>query len=104
MCQISHLGRRATSAATNWLPTLGPSAIRETRHRDIPREMDRSDIDRIVGEYADAARRCKEGGLDGVETVTGGHLIGQFLSPAPTAAPTASAAHGEPRPLRPDGA
>ena len=81
MCQISHLGRRATSAATNWLPTLGPSAIRETRHRDIPRAMDRNDIDRIIGHYADAAWRCKEGGLDGVETVTGGHLIGQFLSP-----------------------
>ena len=81
MCQISHLGRRATSAATNWLPTLGPSAIRETRHRDVPREMDRSDIDRIIGHYAEAAWRCKEGGLDGVETVTGGHLIGQFLSP-----------------------
>ena len=81
MCQISHLGRRATSAATNWLPTLAPSRIRETRHRDIPREMDRGDIDRIVRNYADAALRCKEGGLDGVETVTGGHLIGQFFSP-----------------------
>lgn len=81
MCQISHLGRRATSAATNWLPTLGPSPIRETRHRDIPREMDRHDIDRIIRDYAEAAYRCQEGGLDGVETVTGGHLIGQFLSP-----------------------
>lgn len=81
MCQISHLGRRATSAATNWLPTLAPSAIRETRHRDIPREMDRHDIDRIIRDYAEAAMRCKEGGLDGIETVTGGHLIGQFLSP-----------------------
>ncbi len=81
MCQISHLGRRATSAATNWLPTVAPSAIRETRHRDIPREMDRTDIDRIIAQYAEAAYRCQEGGLDGVETVTGGHLIGQFLSP-----------------------
>lgn len=81
MCQISHLGRRATSAATNWLPTLAPSRVRETRHRDFPREMDRHDIDRIVRAYADAALRCREGGLDGVETVTGGHLIGQFLSP-----------------------
>ena len=81
MCQISHLGRRATSAATNWLPTLGPSRIRETRHRDVPREMDRNDIDRIIRHYAEAAYRCQEGGLDGVETVTGGHLIGQFLSP-----------------------
>ena len=74
-------GRRATSAATNWLPTVAPSAIRERRHRDVPREMDRGDIDRIVREYAEAAWRCKEGGLDGVETVTGGHLIGQFMSP-----------------------
>jgi 2,4-dienoyl-CoA reductase-like NADH-dependent reductase (Old Yellow Enzyme family)/thioredoxin reductase len=81
MCQISHLGRRATSAATNWLPTLGPSAIRERRHRDVPREMDRYDIDRIIAQYAEAAYRCREGGLDGIETVTGGHLIGQFLSP-----------------------
>ncbi|TIO90843.1 MAG: N-methylproline demethylase, partial [Mesorhizobium sp.] len=33
-----------------------------------------------VKDYASAARRCVDGGLDGVETVTGGHLIGQFLS------------------------
>ncbi len=81
MCQISHLGRRADAFSMNWLPTLGPSPIRETRHRNIPREMDRSDIDRIVKDYAEAAYRCREGGLDGVETVTGGHLIGQFFSP-----------------------
>ncbi len=81
MCQISHLGRRADAFSMNWLPTLGPSPIRETRHRNIPREMDRADIDRIVRDYAEAAWRCREGGLDGVETVTGGHLIGQFFSP-----------------------
>jgi 2,4-dienoyl-CoA reductase-like NADH-dependent reductase (Old Yellow Enzyme family) len=81
MCQISHLGRRADAFSTNWLPTMGPSPIRETRHRNIPREMDRADIDRIIRDYAEAAWRCKEGGLDGVETVTGGHLIGQFFSP-----------------------
>ncbi len=81
MCQISHLGRRADAMSMNWLPTLGPSRVRETRHRNFPREMDLSDIKRIVADYAAAAKRCKEGGLDGVETVTGGHLIGQFLSP-----------------------
>jgi 2,4-dienoyl-CoA reductase-like NADH-dependent reductase (Old Yellow Enzyme family) len=79
--QVSHLGRRADSASTNWLPALGPSAIRERRNRSIPREMDEADIARIVRAYADAARRCREGGLDLCETVTGGHLIGQFLSP-----------------------
>lgn len=81
MCQISHLGRRADAFATDWLPTIAPSRIRETRHRNIPREMDCSDIARVVRDYADAAWRCREGGLDGVETVTGGHLIGQFFSP-----------------------
>jgi 2,4-dienoyl-CoA reductase-like NADH-dependent reductase (Old Yellow Enzyme family) len=81
MCQISHLGRRADATVMNWLPTLGPSRVRETRHRNFPREMDATDIERIVADYAAAALRCKEGGLDGVETVTGGHLIGQFLSP-----------------------
>jgi 2,4-dienoyl-CoA reductase-like NADH-dependent reductase (Old Yellow Enzyme family) len=81
MCQISHLGRRADALSMNWLPTMGPSSIRERRHRNFPREMDENDIARVIRDYARAARRCKEGGLDGIETVTGGHLIGQFLSP-----------------------
>ncbi len=81
MCQVSHLGRRATSYGWNWLPVLAPSRVRETRNRNFPKEMDEADIARITRDYADAALRCMEGGLDGVETVTGGHLIGQFLSP-----------------------
>jgi len=81
MCQVSHLGRRATSYGANWLPVLAPSRVREIRNRNFPKEMDHADIARIIKDYADAAVRCVEGGLDGVETVTGGHLIGQFLSP-----------------------
>jgi hypothetical protein len=38
-------------------------------------------MDRIVREFGDAALRCKEGGLDGLEIMTHGHLIGQFFSP-----------------------
>ncbi len=82
MCQITHLGRRGDPYAGNMLPTIGPSPIREILHRSIPKEMDEHDIARIVQAYAAAARRCKEGGLDGIETLAGGHLIGQFLSPA----------------------
>ena len=81
MMQISHLGRRADASSSNWLPTIAPSAIRETRHRNFPREMDRHDIARVVREYGEAVVRAKDGGLDGVETLTSGHLIGQFLSP-----------------------
>lgn len=82
MCQISHLGRRGDPYMGDRLPTIGPSPIRETAHRSIPKQMDEHDIDRVVKAYASAARRCREGGLDGIETLAGGHLIGQFLSPA----------------------
>ena len=81
MCQVSHLGRRATSYSGHWLPVLAPSRVREARNRNFPKEMDEADIARIVQDYADAALRCVGGGMDGIETVTGGHLIGQFLSP-----------------------
>ncbi len=81
MCQISHLGRRGSPYAGDWVTTVGPSPLRETLHRSIPKEMDDHDIDRIVRAYAEAARRCHAGGLDGLETLAGGHLIGQFLSP-----------------------
>ena len=82
MCQITHLGRRGEPYATNWLPTIAPSPLRETLHRSFPKEMDEHDIHRVVKAYGAAARRCKEGGLDGIETLAGGHLIGQFLSPS----------------------
>ncbi len=81
MCQITHLGRRGEPYASNWLPTIAPSPIRETLHRSFPKEMDENDIERVVKAYGAAALRCKQGGLDGIETLAGGHLIGQFLSP-----------------------
>jgi len=81
MVQITHLGRRGEPYATNWLPTIAPSPIRETLHRSFPKEMDEHDINRVMRAYGSAARRCRDGGLDGIEMLAGGHLIGQFLSP-----------------------
>lgn len=81
MCQITHLGRRGDPYGGARLPTIAPSPVRETAHRSIPKEMDEHDIDRVVKAYAQAAARCKEGGLDGIETMSSGHLIGQFFSP-----------------------
>ena len=81
MCQISHLGRRTTWNVADWLPVVAPSRVREPAHRGFPKEMDKADIKRIIGYYAAAARRCKEGGLDGVELLSVGHLPGQFLAP-----------------------
>jgi 2,4-dienoyl-CoA reductase-like NADH-dependent reductase (Old Yellow Enzyme family)/thioredoxin reductase len=82
MCQITHLGRRSTPYGSDWLAPIGPSRVRETLHRGIPREMNDHDIERVIGYYGQAARRCKEGGLDGLETLAGGHLLGQFLDPS----------------------
>ena len=81
MMQLTHLGRRGETNSQNWLPTIAPSVVRETGHRSFPREMDRHDIERVVQAFGQAASRAEQGGLDGMETMIGGHLIGQFLSP-----------------------
>lgn len=81
MCQISHMGRRTGWASGDWLPTMGPSVLRDPAHHSVPREMNSRDIARIVRAFADAALRCREGGLDGAELLATTHLLGQFLSP-----------------------
>lgn len=81
MCQITHLGRRARPRAFDWLPTVSASRTREV-DGGFPKVMDRPDIDRIVTAYGEAARRCREGGLDGCEVVGQAHLPEQFWSPA----------------------
>ncbi len=82
MCQITHLGRRGESNKGAFLPTIAPSIVRETLHRSIPKEMEAGDFERVIAAFAAAAKRCQDGGLDGIETLSGAHLIGQFLSPA----------------------
>ena len=81
MCQVTHLGRRGEDTAGWWLPTIAPTRSRETLHRSFAREMDRHDIARVACAFGAAAKRCEEGGLDGIETLAGAHLIGQFLGP-----------------------
>ncbi|CAH2598960.1 putative N-methylproline demethylase [Rhodovastum atsumiense] len=83
MIQLTHMGRRTRWDTDNWLPVISPSTHREPASRSIPKEMERSDIARVVADFAAAARRCREGGLDGCE-ISGahGHLLDQFWSPS----------------------
>jgi len=81
MCQITHMGRRTSWDNGHWLPVLGPSGIRERAHRAFPKTMEIEDIRRVISDFAMAAKRCKEGGFDGIEILSHSHLLGQFMSP-----------------------
>jgi 2,4-dienoyl-CoA reductase-like NADH-dependent reductase (Old Yellow Enzyme family)/thioredoxin reductase len=81
-CQITHIGRRGHWASHNWLPLIAPSATREQAHRSYAKEMEDWDFRRTIKAFADAADRCRQGGLDGVEVIAAAHhLIDSFLSP-----------------------
>lgn len=82
MIQLTHLGRRSSNFTGDWLPLVYPSSLREPAHRSFPKVAEAWDLERIIGQYVAAARRCVAGGLDGIEFEAYGHLIDGFLSPA----------------------
>ena len=65
-------GRRTNSNVEHWLPVVAPSRRREPAHKSFPKEMDAADIARVAADFASAALRCKQGGLDGVELLASG--------------------------------
>jgi 2,4-dienoyl-CoA reductase-like NADH-dependent reductase (Old Yellow Enzyme family) len=81
MIQLTHLGRRTAYGQADWLPVVAPSPLREAAHRTIPKEAEEWDLERIIGDYADAAERMQAGGMDGIEIECYGHLLDQFWSP-----------------------
>ena len=62
MCQLTHMGRRTLWDVGHWLPTVSPTSVHEPAHRSFPKELEHHDIRRIVRDFGQAARRCKEGG------------------------------------------
>ena len=82
MCQITHLGRRTSNYAGDWLPVLAPSPGKERTHRAFPKVAEGWDIARVIDAYAAAAARVRAAGLDGVELEAYGHLLDAFWSPA----------------------
>lgn len=79
--QLYHAGRQ-TSQLTTGVQPVAPSAIKEPLSGVMPRELTVPEIERLVQQYAEAALRAKNAGMDFVE-VHGAHgyLITQFLSP-----------------------
>ncbi|WP_281222545.1 alkene reductase [Photobacterium sanguinicancri] len=94
-CQLWHVGRVSHPTFQKGELPMGPSALAPIETKvwisddqgngnmvDCiqPREMDQSDIDRVIKDFAYSAKRAIEAGFDGVEIHGGnGYLIDQFL-------------------------
>ncbi len=81
LIQISHGGRQCHPGATGRQP-IAPSPIPCKIVRVMPRGMTLGEIEEVQNAFAEAARRAKQAGFDGVE-IHGAHgyLICSFLSP-----------------------
>jgi len=78
--QICHAGR-STSAKIMGRQPIAPSAM-PSYTGEMAREMTLAEIEQIQEAFAEAARRAKTAGFDGVELHgTHGYLLAQFLSP-----------------------
>jgi len=90
--QLGHAGRKASTKVMwegsdrpldsgNW-PIMSASPLPYFPDSQVPREMDRTDMDRVKGEYDRAATWADEAGFDLLEIhMAHGYLLASFLSP-----------------------
>lgn len=77
--QLYHPGASYAMAAEAWSASAVPNPMGGV----IPMEMTKTQIDDVVASFADAARRVRDCGLDGVDIhASSGYLLHEFLSPA----------------------
>ena len=80
VAQINHGGMQCSTETVN--ETIAPSAIADAFLQQPAREATPHEIVDLIDAYAQAARRAKEAGFDGVQLHGAhGYLISQFLSP-----------------------
>jgi 2,4-dienoyl-CoA reductase-like NADH-dependent reductase (Old Yellow Enzyme family) len=91
--QLAHAGRKASTdlpwlggkplapSAGGWIPGA-PSAIPFAPGYTVPKELSPGEIDQIVADFVDAARRALQAGFQVAEIhAAHGYLLHQFLSP-----------------------
>lgn len=83
--QLAHSGRqRDIPGFENHLhPAMSSTSRKDAFHGLLCRAMTAGEIRQVIGQFAAAARRAREAGLDGVELhAAHGYLLTQFLSSA----------------------
>ena len=90
--QLAHAGRKGSTrrlwegideplAEGNW-PLISASAVPYFPHSQVPRPMDRGDMDAVREDFARAARMAAEAGFDLLELhFAHGYLLASFISP-----------------------
>ncbi|HEX8161487.1 MAG TPA: NADH:flavin oxidoreductase/NADH oxidase [Pyrinomonadaceae bacterium] len=91
--QLAHAGRKASTdvpwrggkplaeSEGGWQP-LAPSAVPFAEGHLVPREMSADDIEAVVRQFEDAARRSLAAGFEVIEIhMAHGYLLHEFLSP-----------------------
>jgi 2,4-dienoyl-CoA reductase-like NADH-dependent reductase (Old Yellow Enzyme family) len=80
--QVIHLGRHIDGNFTR-TPSWSASAVPWTATAPPPHPMTEDEIGSVIAAHAEVALNLVEAGLDGIElTMSHGHLLQQFLSPA----------------------
>lgn len=80
LAQLQERGRGTYDRNTERRP-VAPSALPDDLAGIIPRALATAEVERIIDDFATAARRLERAGFDGVEISAGhGHLFHQFLS------------------------
>ncbi len=90
--QLAHAGRKGSTKVLwegmdqpldtgNW-PLLSPSALPYLEVSQVPKAMDRADMDQVADDFVRAAQMAKEAGFDVLELhLAHGYLLGTFISP-----------------------
>ena len=91
-CQLGHSGAKGSTqlgweemdaplADANW-PLISASAIPWSERNQIPRAMDRADMDRVTAEFVAAAEMAERAGFDMLELhAAHGYLLSSFITP-----------------------
>jgi anthraniloyl-CoA monooxygenase len=91
-CQIGHSGAKGSTrlgweesdaplAEGNW-PLLAPSAVPWSARNQVPKAMDRADMDRVTAQFVAAAEMAERAGFDMLELhCAHGYLLSSFITP-----------------------